>query len=364
MKNNNSFPLAIACMAVLSAAAGAQTTYSHGDPTVYEQLLLELVNRARANPAAEAARYGIALNQGIPAGSISADPKPPLAFHSMLITAARGHTDWMLATDTFSHAGAGGSSPQQRMTAAGYLFTGSWTNGENISWGGTTGVLNMVQETHARHEGLFRSTTGHRQNICNPAFRDIGLGVQAGVFRYQGQDYNASMATEKFAASGSQPHSLVTGVVYSDLDGNGFYSVGEGLAGVTVFPEGGTWQTVTSTSGGYAVPYTGTTGNLTVSFSGGPLPRAERKQVARTATHVKLDLIPLPYVEIVPGSLSYSSGTGFSLVVRGTTGLTFKLQYSPTLTGWADVATRTMGATNITLTHNGGQPKGFYRLAW
>jgi hypothetical protein len=34
----------------------AATPYSHGDPTAEEQLLLEMVNRARANPPAEGAR--------------------------------------------------------------------------------------------------------------------------------------------------------------------------------------------------------------------------------------------------------------------------------------------------------------------
>ncbi|MGI6300562.1 MAG: hypothetical protein ACOX52_05840 [Verrucomicrobiota bacterium] len=42
--------------------------FIHGDPTHYEQLMLELVNRARANPVAEADRLGIELNEGLPAG--------------------------------------------------------------------------------------------------------------------------------------------------------------------------------------------------------------------------------------------------------------------------------------------------------
>ena len=63
--------------------------YSHGDPTDYEQLLLELVNEARADPLAEAARLGIDLNEGLAAGRIGAEPKPPLAFHPQLIEAAR-----------------------------------------------------------------------------------------------------------------------------------------------------------------------------------------------------------------------------------------------------------------------------------
>ncbi len=52
--------------------------------TGYSQLLIELVNRARANPAGEAALYGINLNQGLPAGTITPTPKQPLAPHEAL----------------------------------------------------------------------------------------------------------------------------------------------------------------------------------------------------------------------------------------------------------------------------------------
>jgi len=55
-------PLAAAGVAPVARAPGlhaANTLYSHGDPTPQEQLMLELVNRARANPAAEAARLGL-----------------------------------------------------------------------------------------------------------------------------------------------------------------------------------------------------------------------------------------------------------------------------------------------------------------
>lgn len=40
------------------------------DLNPYEQYLLELINRARADPGAEAARLGISLNQGLSPGTI------------------------------------------------------------------------------------------------------------------------------------------------------------------------------------------------------------------------------------------------------------------------------------------------------
>src|SRR5262245_25110451 len=87
-------------------------------PTDNEQYLLELLNRARANPAAEAARYGIDLNEGLPPGAISTVPKQPLAFNQSLISSARGHSQDMLDNDFFAHEGSDGTSPQMRMSAA------------------------------------------------------------------------------------------------------------------------------------------------------------------------------------------------------------------------------------------------------
>ncbi|HHI81607.1 MAG TPA: CAP domain-containing protein, partial [Rhizobiales bacterium] len=145
-----------------------------------EQLMLELVNRARLDPAGEAARYGIDLNDGLPPGTISADAKQPLAMNPLLVDAALGHSQWMIDNDVFSHTGAGGSSPGDRMSSAGYSFTGSWSWGENISWQGTTGTPDLTAYVYSQHESLFKSS-GHRENIENDYFREVGIGQISGV---------------------------------------------------------------------------------------------------------------------------------------------------------------------------------------
>ena len=55
--------------------------------------MLSLINKARANPSATAASFGISLNQGVPAGSpqISPAPKQPLAMNPQLINSIAGH---------------------------------------------------------------------------------------------------------------------------------------------------------------------------------------------------------------------------------------------------------------------------------
>ncbi len=220
--------------------------------TAAEQYFLELQNRARLDPLAEASRYGIDLNQGLSPGTLTGAARPVLAPNDLLNTAADAHSDWMLATDTFSHTGAGGSTPGDRMTQAGYSFTGSWTWGENIAWSGTTGTMNLEAAISGHHAGLFRSA-GHRTNTLSDFFREIGIGQSGGVFYSNGTAWNASMLTSVFARTGSSV--FVTGVAYSDSNADNFYSIGEGRGGVTFQVIGGVSQQSVA-AGGYSVATT------------------------------------------------------------------------------------------------------------
>jgi len=247
--------------------------------TAYEQYMLELINAARLDPAAAAALYGVSL------GSISAASKQPLAGNDLLTNAAANHSQWMLDTDTFSHTGSGGSSAGNRMSAAGYAFTGSWSWGENIAWRGTTGSLNLVSAIDTMHRGLFQSS-GHRANILNDSFQEVGVGIRTGSF----DGYNAGMVTQDFAKSGSG--AFITGVAYTDTDGNNFYSVGEGRGNVQVGLQrvgGSTTSTTTDAPGGYEAKLAAGTYNVT--FSGGGLPAALGATVTLGSRNIKLDLL-------------------------------------------------------------------------
>ncbi len=253
-------------------------------PTAYEQYFLELVNRARANPGAEAARLGIDLNQGLSAGAIADTAKQPLAMNQLLNDSAQAHSDWMLATDTFSHTGANGSSAGDRMKAAGYAFTGSWTWGENISirWGGSPAESNALVEGF--HDGLFKSA-GHRTNILSDAFKEVGIGI--GFGEYKGS--NGADATQNFARSGGS--SFLTGVAFDDKDGDRFYDPGEGLGKLAVSIKssaGATYATTTWDAGGYQIALPA--GDYTVTFSGGGLAASVVKTAKIGSANVKLDL--------------------------------------------------------------------------
>lgn len=331
--------------------------------------MLELVNRARANPAAEAARLGLDLNEGLPPDTISPDPKPPLAFHPLLIAAARAHSDWMLAHDIFSHEGVDGSSPGDRMSAAGYGFSGSWAWGENIAWQGTTGTANLNQFTVAEHEALFRSP-GHRENLLNADFDEVGIGVRSGVFSVANETtgltthYNAVMTTQNFARSDNTPGPLVLGVVYRDADGDGFYTPGEGLAGLTVQPTSGHYYAVTSASGGFAFPAPATAGSLTVIFSGPDLVVPVSRTVTLSTVNVKVDLnlaqdVPLTFV---PGSFGVTASRQFRFDLNGPVGARARVEYSSDLVTWQTLGTYTLNAGKVPVTDPQGlQARRSYR---
>ena len=87
----------------------------------------------------------------------------------------------MLAVDQFAHEGIGDGTATERMVNAGYPLTGSWGTGENISVRGSSGTIDLEAAIKSHHSGLFVSI-GHRRNILNDDFRELGVGQEGGAF--------------------------------------------------------------------------------------------------------------------------------------------------------------------------------------
>jgi Ca2+-binding RTX toxin-like protein len=205
-----------------------------------EQLLLELINRARLDPSGEAARYDTTL------GGLSATPRAPLAPDRDLAEAAALHSAWMLTTDFFSHTGAGSSSPTTRAHLAGYPRGTDVRIGENISFTGDSSGVNATAAVLKHHAELFRSAD-HRANILGD-YREVGIGQEIGSFG----GWSASLTTELFGRTGTT--TFTTGVAYSDRDGDRFYDIGEGRGGVSIDWMGNSGGAAsTGSAGGYAV---------------------------------------------------------------------------------------------------------------
>lgn len=252
-----------------------------------EQLFLELVNRARLDPAAEAARYGLSdLSTGT-GTLISTDAKQVLAPNEFLHASALGHTNYMLANDVFSHTGAAGSTPGDRMVAAGYDNANSFGYGENIAWTGTTGTLDINAQVYEIHKNLFLSA-GHRRNMLNANFEESGVSA---AYDANFQGYKALMATFNF---GYHPtaEKFITGVAYTDTDNNDFYSIGESNVGLNVRLLTGntTVDAVVSASGGYGLA-TVVTGNVEIVWSGGNLLSELGITAVLADQNIKVDLV-------------------------------------------------------------------------
>ncbi|MCX4529716.1 MULTISPECIES: sigma-70 family RNA polymerase sigma factor [unclassified Streptomyces] len=94
-------------------------------------------------------------------GPLKEDPK--------LRAAAQGHSDDMAARDFFDHTNPDGADPGKRTTAAGYKWS---TYGENIARG---------QQTADSVMNSWMNSPGHRANILNCSFKDIGVGIHQGA---------------------------------------------------------------------------------------------------------------------------------------------------------------------------------------
>jgi uncharacterized protein YkwD len=99
-----------------------------------------------------------------------------LTWETSLRDVARAHSVDMLRGNYFSHMSPDGRSPHDRIRS-GYPFDLSST-GENI-WMGTGHDPGDTTRLARIMVNNWMSSAGHRQNLLNPEFTDIGVGVAA-----------------------------------------------------------------------------------------------------------------------------------------------------------------------------------------
>jgi len=100
---------------------------------------------------------------GAVCGSTAYAATVPLAWNSLLLQAASGHSSDMAQNNYFSHTSLDGRTMAQRVVATGYTYSAL---GENIAAGQST-VESVITG--------WTNSPGHCQNLMNPAFRDIGV---------------------------------------------------------------------------------------------------------------------------------------------------------------------------------------------
>ena len=288
----------------LPGASAQQVQYSHGEPTALEQKMLELINRARMNPTQEGVlldgvntAYSRDARTRKPSffanlrGEFASYPAvPPLAFNNKLIQASRAHSQDMLTRNFFAHVNPSGQDPTARGAAVGY----DSGVGENIDGAGATTGDEVLQGHYGfmvDYDNIDTShPLGHRLNVLDSSYTEVGVGMAG--------SYSPGRITQDF---GGPARAYILGVAYGDANGNGAYDPGEGRAGITVRPDIGNYFTVTSTSGGFAIPIDPVqtvTDNVSLPFAvrGGsysavqPYDQAYRQQQMQAAPNLTVTL--------------------------------------------------------------------------
>ena len=334
--------------------------WSIGQPTDEEQLYLEYLNRMRANPTAEGQRLATTTDPDVLAAysyfgvnlplmqyEFSTNPAaPPLAMNAKLLAAARWHSGDMYTNQYQGHYQTNGSvimDPGNRIGTNGYSWS---TYGENVysyansAWHGHAGfAVDWGPGT-----GGMQDPAGHRQNMLSPNFREVGMGVVDGVNGSVGPQ----LVTQDLATLSSARNSpLLTGVVYYDFNGNGFYDPGEGIGGVAVNTPGSSYYSVTANSGGFAIPVT-SNGSYTVSFTASGL-STQRVVTVAGLNNFKLDLLPVYSPPILsgpnPAGVSISNTYSFTSVAAASGYDWLQTQLAP----YAAVEGAENGLANVTV---------------
>ncbi|WP_172329302.1 CAP domain-containing protein [Mangrovicoccus sp. HB161399] len=120
-----------------------------------------------------------------------------LALERNLNESAAIYSGVLLETGTFSHTGPDGTTPRERIAAADFDLAAPWGTGENL------GVRTADEEGQSLSEVLelvfdaLMASTSHRENILDPDFELIGLGIEIAPYA-QFDDRVSLMVTQHF----------------------------------------------------------------------------------------------------------------------------------------------------------------------
>ena len=261
----------------------ALNQYSIGEPTDEQQLMLELINRARADAMAEAQRlvkiaqtdpeikssidfFSVNLAEMVKQFNTLEQYVPPLSMNPLLSNAAMLHSQDMLNNVFQGHISSDNPLPpnkpndklRMRIDHQGYIWGRIAENvyahaksvlnahvGFEIDWGdsSTKKTLHGMQDP-----------PGHRQAIHSDKFKEVGFGIVKGSNESGGKDVGPVIITQDFGKPQADNICFITGVAYHDLNGNRFYDIGEGLKGIKFSAPSAGHFAVTSRSGGYSIP--------------------------------------------------------------------------------------------------------------
>ena len=155
MKTIRFLTLILCFSLVVSCKKGTNQGTDNKPPStsdINQSLLLQLVNDVRT--------------KGCSCGATNMPPVTVIEWNDLLKKAADQHSLEMNSNKYFSHTGLNGSTPGDRISQEGYIWT--WY-GENIAY-------NYPDESTVM-EGWLNSE-GHCKNIMNPDFKEMGVSKE------------------------------------------------------------------------------------------------------------------------------------------------------------------------------------------
>jgi uncharacterized protein YkwD len=151
------------------------------------RLICLVLSLAALGPAAASARAADCANAGLaPAAGLqqagdatlcllnqqrAAAGLPALTINAHLTQMAADYAQQLVAQQFFDHVSPTGLTLVDRLAAVGYRFTAA---GENLAWG-TGGMATPAQIMDA-----WMHSAGHRANILDRDFKEIGVGIVPG----------------------------------------------------------------------------------------------------------------------------------------------------------------------------------------
>lgn len=202
-----------------------------------EQYALEQLNKARLNPAQAAVdvttnlspysvktfqyyKVDVAQTRDEIAATTAA---APLAWNEDLARAAEVHADDQAENGFQSHVGSDGTTLEDRLDRAGYTSRDAYS--ENVY--AYADSVDQAMQAFLVDFGV--SSKGHRKNLFNPDYKEVGVAVTP--TRTKGVGPN--VIVQNFGSESSSKAYLL-GVVYNDRDGDQGYDIGEGTNRLTI----------------------------------------------------------------------------------------------------------------------------------
>jgi len=361
--------------------ANAQSQYTaDGTPTGLEEEIRWKVNRGRFDSASENLTRGTAYTD-VPASS------GPLAPNQEITMAARHQSEDMAKANLFQHATVPGSlyynptnqpNPWDRMSAEGY----SWNSaGENIAAGYTS--------AEAVYVAWWNSSTGHRANMYNSAYREIGNGN----YYWSSSTYRNYYTMDLGSFS---KNCFFTDTLFLDANGDGVYQSSEAVSGVAirllVGSNGLSSYDISGAAGSFAIPIQSVPtnslvqvvlSNTTAASISLSIPRDYRNYAAISlapgesrvygtfvqpalSRNVGLRDVTPAQVPLVSAQLSISpAGANVALRWTSVSGLTYQPQWTTDFASWTSLINDVLPGTGSDMTYTDAAPASgarFYRL--